>query len=138
MKLRADSVNDLQDLARKMLESSGDRRVFAFSGQMGAGKTTFIKALCKTLGVTDTTSSPTFALVNEYRTKNGEPVYHFDCYRLRKPEEAFDIGFEEYVNSGSYCFIEWPEMLGDLLPEDAVQVNISLEGEARIFELGDY
>lgn len=137
MQYRAETPNDLPRVAEQLLAKAGDARVFAFSGQMGAGKTTFIKALCAVLGVTDTTSSPSFSLVNEYRTVSGEPVYHFDCYRLKKPEEAYDIGFEEYVYSGHYCFIEWPEMIGGLLPDDALSVRISVVNGARVIELSE-
>ena len=107
--------------------------MFAFHGEMGAGKTTFIKTICAALGVEDATSSPTFALVNEYRSGKGEPVYHFDFYRIRSEAEALDMGFEEYVFSGYYCFIEWPEKIPNLLPPGTVQVRISeAENGSRI------
>jgi tRNA threonylcarbamoyladenosine biosynthesis protein TsaE len=103
----------------------GDAKVFAFYGQMGAGKTTFIKAVCEELGVSDVITSPTFAIVNEYTAS--VPVYHFDFYRIKKLEEVYDMGYEDYFYSGALCFIEWPELIEELLPEDAVRVTISEE-----------
>ncbi len=123
--LRIKSEAELPAAARKLLESRPDARVFAISGEMGAGKTTFIKAICKVLGVPDIVQSPTFAIVNEYKRTNGESVFHIDFYRIKKAEEAFDIGYEDYVYSGHYCFIEWPELVEGLLPEDAVKVSIA-------------
>jgi tRNA threonylcarbamoyladenosine biosynthesis protein TsaE len=121
--VRAES--ELPQAADALLKAYPDSRVFACYGQMGAGKTTFIKILCKTLGVPDIVQSPTFAIINEYKRDSGESVFHFDFYRIKKAEEAFDIGYEDYVYSGSYCFIEWPELIEGLLPEDAVRVVIS-------------
>ena len=103
----------------------GERKVFAFYGKMGAGKTTFIKAICEALGVEDVVTSPTFAIVNEYKAPSGS-VYHFDFYRIKNLREAYDIGCEEYFYSGQPCFIEWPELIEELLPEDAVRVNIEV------------
>jgi tRNA threonylcarbamoyladenosine biosynthesis protein TsaE len=97
---------------------------------MGAGKTTFIKALCRELGVDDIVQSPTFAIINEYKTRQGNSIFHFDFYRIRKPEEAFDIGYEDYFYSGSYCFIEWPELVESLLPADTIRVTLKA-GETR-------
>jgi len=134
MQLELNDTAALPEAAQKLLAFFGDRRVVAFRGQMGAGKTTLIKAICEELGVQDNTSSPSFALVNEYRTSAG-PIYHFDFYRLKKAAEAFDIGFEEYVSSGHWCLIEWPEMIDELLPGDAVQVMILLEGEKRVLSV---
>lgn len=119
------SEAELPKAAQALLNAYPDARVFAFYGQMGAGKTTFIKAVCKELGVPDIVQSPTFALINEYLTSEGRSVFHFDFYRIKKAEEAFDIGYEDYIYSGNYCLIEWPELVKGLLPEDAVKVHIS-------------
>jgi len=118
------SLENIDDAARLFLEKVGKRRHFALYGSMGAGKTTFIKALCKALGVTGTVTSPTFALVNEYNTGNNGKVYHFDFYRINKPEEVFDFGCEEYFASGGYCFVEWPEKAEIALPSDICKVKI--------------
>jgi len=109
----------------------GDYTVFAFYGPMGAGKTTFINALCRQLGVeSDPTSSPSFAIINEYRSDTtAELIYHFDCYRLEKEEEAVDLGVEDYFDSGALCLIEWPERIEDLLPDDTVVVEISVDSQ---------
>ncbi len=115
-----------------MLEAFPGSRVFALYGAMGAGKTTFIKAVCRVLGVVDIVQSPTFSIINEYKTVTGDPVFHFDFYRIRKTEEVFDIGYEDYLYSGSYCFIEWPEMIENLLPEGTVRIRISGEQERYI------
>ena len=115
---------EAEEVARFILQSHADARIFAFTGDLGAGKTTLIKALCKALGVADQTSSPSFAIVNEYRAGSGDPVYHFDLYRLKAAEELEGIGFEEYLDSGHYCFIEWPELAEDHLPSEALHVRI--------------
>lgn len=117
--------DELLKVAKEVVDTFGEDRVFLFYGGMGAGKTTFIKALCEALEVTDTTSSPTFSIVNEYESPTGS-VYHFDFYRLREEQEAFDMGYEEYLYSGNYCFIEWPEKIANLLPPDAKRVNIDI------------
>ncbi|MDE5788741.1 MAG: tRNA (adenosine(37)-N6)-threonylcarbamoyltransferase complex ATPase subunit type 1 TsaE [Bacteroidaceae bacterium] len=117
-------LDNISEAARQFVEAMGDRTVFAFYGGMGAGKTTFIKAVCQALGVTDdVVASPTFAIVNEYDAPRG-PIYHFDFYRIRRPEEAVDMGCDDYFYSGSPCFIEWPELIASLLPEEAVRVEI--------------
>ncbi len=126
---RSVSCDKLDKLAREVLEMLPDMRVFALSGPPGAGKTTLVKAFCKSLGVHQVTSSPTFALVNEYTDKHGKPVYHFDCYRLRHEREAREIGMEEYLFSGAYCFVEWPEHIATLLPERYAGVRIQPEDE---------
>ncbi|MEY3678268.1 MAG: tRNA ((37)-N6)-threonylcarbamoyltransferase complex ATPase subunit type 1 TsaE [Bacteroidota bacterium] len=113
----------LKEAAAQLISFAGERRVFLFNGEMGAGKTTFIKAICEYLGVSSTVSSPTFALINEYEYPSGL-VYHFDCYRLKQPTEALDFGLEEYLDSGSYCFIEWPEKIAAYWPQSYVQVSI--------------
>ena len=113
--------------ATDILEKCGSKRVFAFDGKMGAGKTTFIKHLCEAMGTEDVVNSPTFAIVNVYEVDSGEEVYHFDCYRIKDIREAMDFGAEEYLYSGNYCFIEWAEMIEPLLPEDTVWVKIEVE-----------
>jgi tRNA threonylcarbamoyladenosine biosynthesis protein TsaE len=118
--------------ARKLLASHPGRRVFALYGKMGAGKTTFIKVISSVLGVVDIVQSPSFAIINEYKTSTGDPIFHFDFYRIRNVREIFDIGVEEYIYSGAYCFIEWPEMMEELLPGDVVKVLISGDDERRI------
>ena len=118
------TLENIDDAARLFLERTGNCRHFAFHGSMGAGKTTFIKALCKALGVAGTVTSPTFALVNEYNAGKNGMVYHFDFYRINKPEEVFDFGCEEYFASGGYCFVEWPEKAEIALPSDICRVNI--------------
>jgi tRNA threonylcarbamoyladenosine biosynthesis protein TsaE len=111
--------------ARQFIGAIGERSVFALYGKMGAGKTTFVKAVCEALGVTDVINSPTFAIVNEYRSdKSGERIYHFDFYRIKKLEEVYDMGYEDYFYSGALCFIEWPERIEEVLPDDAVKVNM--------------
>lgn len=117
-------LDNIQSAARQFVENMGDRTVFAFYGGMGAGKTTFIKAVCEALGVTeDVVASPTFAIVNEYESNRG-PIYHFDFYRIKKLSEAVDMGFDDYLYSGHPCFIEWPELIEPLLPDDVVRVHI--------------
>lgn len=116
----------LPSAARKLLDNIGGSRLVAFYGTMGAGKTTIIKAACRLLGATDLVSSPTFTLVNEYKTEKGESLYHIDFYRIKKSEEVFDFGIEEYFDSGCYCFMEWPELIEELLPEETVKLKISV------------
>ena len=124
MKLIINSLSDVDIVAQKFVEIIGDNNVFAFYGEMGAGKTTFIKAICKALGVAETITSPTFAIVNEYTKKDGSPIFHFDFYRIKNIEEAFDFGYEDYFYSGHLCFIEWPELVEPLLPESVVKVKV--------------
>ena len=125
----------LQKTARLLLDNFPEEHIFAFYGAMGAGKTTFIKALCHELGSNDYVTSPTFALINEYSTATGSVIYHFDFYRIKKLEEAYDLGYEDYIYSGNYCFIEWPEMIESLLPEGIVAVSIKeVENGARQLE----
>ena len=124
MEIKITSLDNIHEVARQFIAAMGDNTVFAFYGKMGAGKTTFIKAVCECLGVTDVINSPTFAIVNEYRSESGELIYHFDFYRIKKLEEVYDMGYEDYFYSGALCFIEWPELVEELLPMDAVKVNI--------------
>lgn len=139
MEIRIDNLENIRAAAHEFVEAIGDNTVFAFYGKMGAGKTTFIKAICEELGVEDVITSPTFAIVNEYRSdESGELIYHFDFYRIKKLDEVYDMGFEDYFYSGALCFIEWPELVDELLPSDAVKVTIeeNEKGE-RVVKLGD-
>jgi tRNA threonylcarbamoyladenosine biosynthesis protein TsaE len=122
------SLKELDNAAKDLIAAFPGQRIFALYGKMGAGKTTFIQAICKTLGSEDYVTSPTFALINEYSDKNLLPIYHFDFYRIKKMEEAFDIGYEDYFFSGHYCLIEWPEKIESLLPENIVEVKIEVLG----------
>ena len=122
-------LTNIERIARQFVEEQSDGRVFAFYGQMGAGKTTFIAAVCKALGIEEPVNSPTFAIVNEYVADNGETVYHFDCYRLNTLRDALNIGIEEYFASDNICFIEWAENIEELLPVDTVRVNIVVEDD---------
>ena len=117
-------LNELDTVARQVLAEGRERAVWLFEGDMGAGKTTLIKAICRVLGVVSTVQSPTFSIVNEYTTHEGHPVYHFDCYRLRNEAEALDIGVEEYFDSGNYCFVEWPERITNLWPATYYRVRL--------------
>jgi tRNA threonylcarbamoyladenosine biosynthesis protein TsaE len=126
MILKIDSIEQIHQTAREFLEVNKDKTVFAFYGAMGAGKTSFIKAICEVLGIEDVINSPTFAIVNDYQLPNGDSAYHFDFYRINKIEEAFDLGYEEYFYSGNYCFIEWPEKIESLLPENCTKVTIEV------------
>ena len=149
MEIKIKNLDDIRQAAREFINNIGSHRVFAFYGKMGAGKTTFIKAICEELGVEDVITSPTFAIVNEYtidhspltidHSSNAQPmvngqwsmvnVYHFDFYRIKKLEEVYDMGYEDYFYSGSLCFIEWPELIEELLPDDAVRVTIAEEAD---------
>ena len=133
MKLQLNSLSEINIVANKFIENMGNRNVYAFYGEMGAGKTTFIKAICKALGVVETVTSPTFSIVNEYNKSDGQPIYHFDFYRIKNIEEAYDFGYEDYFYSGHLCFIEWPELVERLLPETVVNVQIVIEeNEQRV------
>ncbi|MCI7273150.1 tRNA (adenosine(37)-N6)-threonylcarbamoyltransferase complex ATPase subunit type 1 TsaE [bacterium] len=125
MQIQAATPEALPEAARTFVRAIDQSTVFAFYGKMGAGKTTFIKAVCEALGVTDVVNSPTFSIVNEYRSDTtGELIYHFDFYRIQRLEEVYDMGYEDYFYSGALCFIEWPELVEELLPGDAVKVTI--------------
>lgn len=126
MEIKIQSPAQLPEAAKQFVQAMDQNTVFAFYGKMGTGKTTFIKAICEELGVTDVINSPTFSIVNEYRSDTtGELIYHFDFYRIKKIEEVYDMGYEDYFDSGAVCFIEWPELIDDLLPGDAVKVSIT-------------
>ncbi len=130
------SQSELPLVADAILQSLDGRTIVAFYGQMGAGKTTLIREIVALLGSSDVVTSPTFALVNQYSTAGGEPVYHFDFYRINRLEEAFDLGYEEYFYSGDLCLIEWSEKIGELLPEDVMTVTIHVNSESsRTFEI---
>jgi tRNA threonylcarbamoyladenosine biosynthesis protein TsaE len=130
------SLDHINEAARTFINHIGNDTIFAFYGNMGAGKTTFIKAVCEELGVTDVINSPTFAIVNEYLAGDGNTFYHFDCYRINKIVEALDMGCQDYFDSGHLCFIEWPENIAELLPEDTVTVRISVaEDDTRKIEI---
>ena len=118
------SLEELDGIAAEILSTFPGPGLYALYGEMGSGKTTLIKSFCKALGTIDTVTSPTFALINEYQTKSSGPVYHFDVYRIKKPEEVMDIGYETYFYSGHYVFLEWPELISELLPEKYVNIEI--------------
>ena len=129
------SLKELDGAAERFLEAAGDAKIIAFSGELGAGKTTFIQAICRNLGITVEVNSPTFSLVNEYFTPEGDSVFHFDFYRIETPEELYDLGYEEYFYSGSLCLIEWPEKAPGLMPEDTLMVKIMVgEKESRLIQ----
>lgn len=138
--IKITSLENIEQAAREFAQHMGDETVYAFYGEMGAGKTTFINALCKALGVEDdTTNSPSFSIINEYRSDTtAELIYHFDLYRLESLEEAFDIGVEDYFDSGALCFLEWPERIDDILPGDTVKVNITVnDDDTRTITIGE-
>lgn len=136
MKISIKSLDSIHEAAREFIKNMGTGHVFAFYGKMGAGKTTFIKAVCEELGVDDVITSPTFAIVNDYTSSNDDShIFHFDFYRIKKLEEVYDMGYEDYFYSGSLCFIEWPELIEDILPGDAVKVTITQnEDGGRVVE----
>ena len=136
MEIRINSLADINEAAKTFVENMGDGKVFAFYGKMGAGKTTFVKAVCEELGVDDVITSPTFAIVNEYQSaRTGDSIFHFDFYRIKKLEEVYDMGYEDYFYNGGLCLIEWPELIEQLLPEDAVKVSISEQPDgSRLIE----
>ena len=137
-KIEIDNIKNIDFAAAELLKEFEGQRVFAFFGEMGAGKTTFIQALCRELDVIEVVNSPTFTIVNEYHTENGSSIYHFDFFRIKKIEEVFDLGYEDYFYSGNYCFIEWPELITDILPDNAVLVKITIDqGGTRILEIGN-
>ncbi|WP_372650460.1 tRNA (adenosine(37)-N6)-threonylcarbamoyltransferase complex ATPase subunit type 1 TsaE, partial [Draconibacterium sp.] len=126
---KINSPDDLDIAAKELITAFSDDRVFAFYGKMGAGKTTFIQSVCRALGSDDNVTSPTFALINEYNTADFDSIFHFDFYRIKDIEEAYDLGYEDYIYSGNYCLIEWPEMIESLLPEKMVEVKIEVQDD---------
>ena len=136
IELHIDSQSELSEVAETILQQLGNRTVVAFYGEMGAGKTTLIREIVALKGSDDTVTSPTFALVNHYSTEQEESIFHFDFYRIERPEEAFDFGYEEYFYSGNLCLVEWPEKIEALLPEEAMIVRITVESETeRLFQI---
>lgn len=138
MQLIIENKSKVKSAAKQFVDLMGDDKVFAFHGSMGAGKTTFIKAICEELGVKESVTSPTFAIINEYKDRAGSSIYHFDFYRINKLEEVFDFGYEDYFYSGNICFIEWPEIVESLLPEKCVRVSIEEQEEGiRVVKLNE-
>lgn len=129
IKIDVNGLPDLEDAAKQIISFAGEEPIFIFDGEMGAGKTTLIKVLAKALGVTEVVTSPTFSIVNEYDA-NGKTIYHFDFYRIKDLQEAYDIGYEEYFYSGSKCFIEWPGKIESLLPEHHIKIEITVKNES--------
>jgi tRNA threonylcarbamoyladenosine biosynthesis protein TsaE len=135
---KINNLNEIQHTARRFLDHFRDKRIFAFYGPLGSGKTTFIKAICKELNVEDNVSSPSFSIINEYNSKGKGEIYHFDFYRIEKQEEVFDLGYEEYFYTGKLCFIEWPEIVKDILPGETIHVRIQIDtAPARILMVFD-
>ena len=134
MNIIIQDINHIREAAREFISQMGQAHVFAFYGKMGAGKTTFVKAICEELGVSDVITSPTFAIINEYSLNSQllpltSTIYHFDFYRIKKLEEVYDMGYEDYFYSGALCFIEWPELIEEILPDDAVRVSITEQND---------
>ena len=129
MEITIKNLDAIHEAAKEFVKGMGEGKVFAFYGKMGAGKTTFIKALCEVLGVEDVITSPTFAIINEYTDGNDEPIYHFDFYRIKKLEEVYDMGYEDYFYSGNLCLLEWPELIEEILPENVVKVTIEEQAD---------
>ena len=129
MEITIKSLDIIHEAAKEFIKGMGKGKVFAFYGKMGAGKTTFIKALCEVLVVEDVITSPTFSLINEYTDGQGNPIYHFDFYRIKKLEEVYDMGYEDYFYSGCLCLLEWPELIEEILPEDVVKVTIEEQAD---------
>lgn len=136
--ITVNTITELPLAAKEVLQFCGDTKLLAFYGQMGAGKTTLIKAICEILDVEDVASSPTFSIVNEYRSEKGEKIYHFDFYRIKSVNEAYDMGYEDYFYSGNYCFIEWPDKITELLPEHYMKVDIQVDKEKRLITISNH
>ncbi len=127
--IKINNIEEYPTAAKHFIEAMCTHRIFAFYGSMGAGKTTFIKSVCEAMGVEDAINSPTFAIVNEYESNKGETIYHFDFYRIKSLTEVYNMGYEEYLYGNAYCFIEWPELIEELLPEETVKVSITEESD---------
>jgi len=135
MKIIISHIDRLPEAVKTLMKISGQKRLFALYGPLGSGKTTIIKAICREMGAADSVGSPSFTIVNEYRTSAGEILYHIDFYRIKKQEEVFDLGIEEYFYAGNYCFMEWPELVEEILPSDTFKIRISVgDDEVRILE----
>lgn len=136
MKLHLQSLTELPQIAKEITVFAKEYKIWEFDGEMGAGKTTLIKAICKELGIEENVSSPTFSIVNEYLSNNNNTIYHFDFYRIQDEEEAFDMGVEEYFESGNHCFLEWAELIPSYLPEERLKISIQIiENDERIINL---
>lgn len=127
MVIKIKDKRQLPHAAKELISQAENKRIMAFYGAMGSGKTTLIKAICNELGAVDTVTSPTFTLVNEYRTSDGQSIYHIDFYRIRKQEEVYDFGIEEYLTGNNWCFMEWPELVEEVLPQDIIKIKIAVE-----------
>lgn len=135
MKIIVNCISELKSVALQLIQYKKNKNIICFYGEMGVGKTTFIKEICKNLLVNDNVSSPTFSIVNQYKTKQNKIIYHFDFYRLETEEEAYDMGYEEYFFQNDLCLIEWPEKIERLIPEDIIKVILTKKGEQRIIEI---
>lgn len=135
MKIIVNCISELKSVALQLIQYKKNKNIICFYGEMGVGKTTFIKEICKNLLVEDNVSSPTFSIVNQYKTKENKIIYHFDFYRLETEEEAYDMGYEEYFFQNDLCLIEWPEKIEGLIPEDIIKVILTKKGEQRIIEI---
>lgn len=135
MKIIVNCISELKSVALQLIQYKKQKNIICFYGEMGVGKTTFIKEICKNLLVNDNVSSPTFSIVNQYKTKQNKIIYHFDFYRLETEEEAYDMGYEEYFFQNDLCLIEWPEKIEGLIPEDIIKVILTKKGEQRIIEI---
>lgn len=135
VKIFCTNLSELKSIAEQILSAMGEKKIVCFYGQMGVGKTTLIKEICNAVGVSETVSSPTFSLVNEYTNNKGENIFHFDFYRIKNLEEVYDIGYQEYFYSGNLCLIEWPELIEQLIPPNAARIYIAINNEQRIYEI---
>ncbi len=135
MKIIVNCISELKSVALQLIQYKKNKNIICFYGEIGVGKTTFIKEICKNLLVDDNVSSPTFSIVNQYKTKQNKIIYHFDFYRLETEEEAYDMGYEEYFFQNDLCLIEWPEKIEGLIPEDIIKVILTKKGEQRIIEI---